>query len=59
VAVLVDAGMVARHKDGTHVYYRIADEGVLALCEQVCGALQTQLATLSKLVGATPARVLR
>jgi len=52
LAVLVDAGMVARRKDGTHVYYRIADEGVFALCEQVCGSLQTHLATLSKLVGA-------
>jgi DNA-binding transcriptional ArsR family regulator len=56
LAVLVDAGMVARRKDGTHVYYRIADEGVFALCEQVCGSLQSQLATLSKLVGASSAR---
>jgi DNA-binding transcriptional ArsR family regulator len=53
LAVLVDAGMVARRKEGTHVYYGIADEGVFALCEQVCGSLQLQLATLSKLVGAT------
>jgi len=53
LAVLVDAGMVARRKDGTHVYYRIADEGVFALCELVCDSLQAQLATLSKLVGAS------
>jgi DNA-binding transcriptional ArsR family regulator len=51
LAVLVDAGMVARRKDGTHVYYRIADEGVFAVCEQVCGSLQSQLATLTALVG--------
>ena len=50
LAVLVDAGMVARSKDGTHVYYGIADDGVFALCEQICGSLQTQLATLSKVV---------
>jgi len=56
LAVLVDAGMLARRKDGTHVYYSIADEGVFALCEQVCGALQTQLASLSKLVGGASAR---
>ena len=56
LAVLVDAGMVARRKDGTHVYYRIADEGVFALCEQVCGSLQSQLATLTALVGAITAR---
>ena len=54
LAVLVDAGMLARRKAGNHVYYRIADEGVFALCEQVCGSLQAQLATLSKLVGAAP-----
>src|SRR5690349_9109535 len=54
LAVLTDAGMLARRKDGTHVYYRIADEAVLELCEQVCGSLQTQLATLNALVtGAT------
>src|SRR5262245_18592480 len=50
LAVLVDAGMLARRKDGNHVYYRIADEGVSALCEQVCGSLQAQLATLKALV---------
>jgi DNA-binding transcriptional ArsR family regulator len=56
LAVLVDAGMIARRKDGTHVYYRIADEGVFALCEQVCGSLQSQLATLAALVGAVGTR---
>jgi len=56
LAVLVDAGMVARRKDGTHAYYRIADEAVFALCEQVCGSLQTQLAALSALVTGGPPR---
>jgi DNA-binding transcriptional ArsR family regulator len=50
LAVLVDAGMLSRRKDGTHVYYGIADEGVFALCEQVCGSLQAQLTTLNALV---------
>jgi DNA-binding transcriptional ArsR family regulator len=53
LAVLVDAGMLARRKDGTHAYYRIADEGVFALCEQVCGSLQAQLAALNALVAGT------
>ena len=53
LAVLTDAAMVIRRKDGTHVYYRIADEGVFALCEQVCGSLQQQLATLNALVSGT------
>jgi DNA-binding transcriptional ArsR family regulator len=50
LAVLVDSGMLARRKGGTHVYYRVADEGVFALCEQVCGSLQTHLAALNALV---------
>ena len=51
LAVLVDAGMLARRKQGNHVYYRIADEAVFTLCEQVCGSLQAQLAQLNALVG--------
>ena len=42
--------IVGRRKDGNHVYYRIVDEGVLTLCEDVCGSVQQQLRTLSKLV---------
>ena len=51
LAVLVEAGTLARRKDGTHVYYRIADEGVFAICEQVCGSLHAQLTALAALVG--------
>lgn len=54
LAVLVDAGMLSRRKEGTHVYYRIADEGVFTLCEQVCGSLQEQLAALNELIGGAP-----
>jgi DNA-binding transcriptional ArsR family regulator len=50
LAVLADAGILGRRKDGTHVYYRIVDEGVLALCEDVCGSLQQQLRSLTALV---------
>ena len=56
LAVLADAAMVARRKEGTHVYYRIADEGVFALCEQICGSLQSQLSTLTALIGGTATR---
>jgi DNA-binding transcriptional ArsR family regulator len=49
--VLADAGMVQRRKAGNHVYYGIADEGVFALCEQVCGSLQAQLSSLAALIG--------
>ena len=55
LAVLTDAGVLGRRKEGNHVYYRIADEGVFTLCEDVCGSLQEQLRSLSELVaGATP-----
>lgn len=55
LAVLTESGMLSRRKEGTHVYYGIADEAVFALCEQVCGSLQAQLATLSALVAGTGA----
>jgi DNA-binding transcriptional ArsR family regulator len=50
LAVLASAGVLGRRKDGNHVYYRITDESVLALCEDVCGSVQEQLRTLSALV---------
>lgn len=50
LAVLADVGIVGRRKVGNHVYYRIVDEGVFALCDQVCGAVQQQLRTLNELV---------
>ena len=53
LAVLADAGIVGRRKDGTRVYYRIVDEAVLGLCEQVCASLQTHLGALAALVGGT------
>jgi DNA-binding transcriptional ArsR family regulator len=50
LAVLGDVGILGRRKEGTHVYYRIVDESVLALCEQVCGSVQQQLRVLSELM---------
>jgi len=53
LGVLADAGIVGRRRDGIRVYYRIVDEGVIGLCEQVCGSLRTQLAVLTALVDNT------
>ncbi len=50
LAVLAEVGILGRRKQGNHVYYRIVDEGVFALCEQVCGSVQQQLRALSELV---------
>jgi DNA-binding transcriptional ArsR family regulator len=48
--VLLEAGIVGRRKEGNRAHYAIADESVFALCEQVCGSLQRQLAELNALV---------
>lgn len=57
LTVLAEAGVVARRKQGNYVYYRIADAGVLSLCEQVCGSLEQQLHALSAAVtGVRPSR---
>lgn len=48
--VLLEAGIVGRRKDGNSAYYSIADPSVFALCEEVCGSVQRQLAELSALV---------
>ena len=50
LSVLADAGILGRRKDGNHVYYRIVDQGVLALCEDVCGSVQQHLRSLNALV---------
>jgi DNA-binding transcriptional ArsR family regulator len=51
LTVLADVGILGRRKAGTHVYYRIVDEDVLLLCDQVCGSVQRQVHALSELVG--------
>ena len=50
LSVLAAAGLVARRKAGNHVVYRIADENVFQLCDQVCGSVRMQLETLGALV---------
>jgi DNA-binding transcriptional ArsR family regulator len=50
LAVLADVGILGRRKEGNHVYYRVVDEGVYALCEAVCGSVRQQLRSLNELV---------
>ncbi|HMD56394.1 MAG TPA: metalloregulator ArsR/SmtB family transcription factor [Solirubrobacteraceae bacterium] len=54
LGVLLQAGIVARRKDGNSSIYSIADPGVYELCEQVCGGLQAQFAELAALVQSAP-----
>ncbi len=37
------AGFIARRKDGLFVYYQLADDDVLALCDLVCGRVVREL----------------
>lgn len=50
LAMMVDAGMVRRVKDGTRASFSIADETLFDLCEQVCGSLRRQVAELDSLL---------
>ena len=47
LGVLARVGIVGRRRDGTFAYYRITDESVLAMCEQVCGAVQRDIGRLA------------
>ena len=50
LGVLLQAGIVGRRKEGNFVHYRIVDHGVFALCEEVCGSVQRQLAELGQIL---------
>lgn len=50
LGVLLRAGIVGRRKDGLFVLYRIVDEGVFDLCEQVCGSVRRQLTDLDRIL---------
>lgn len=53
LGVLLQAGIVARRKEGTTALYRVADAGVYELCEQVCGGLQAQISEINALMEGT------
>ena len=50
LGVLLNAGMVARTKQGTSSLYSIADPGVFELCDQVCGGLRRQVSELDAIL---------
>jgi DNA-binding transcriptional ArsR family regulator len=50
LVLLQRAGVVARRKEGNFAYYRIVDETVFAVCEAVCGSLQSRLEALRRVV---------
>lgn len=36
---LVEAGILARRKEGLAVFYKIADPAIFKICDQVCGSI--------------------
>jgi DNA-binding transcriptional ArsR family regulator len=50
LAALRAEGFVARRKQGTSSLYRIADPAVLELCDRLCEAMESQLATLGSML---------
>jgi len=54
LVLLQHAGIVARRKQGNFAYYRIVDEGVYALCEDVCGSLRSRFDALRRVTGPDP-----
>ena len=55
LATLHQEGIVTRRKEGNRVLYRIVDEGVLELCEHVCGGIERDLERTGRLLAGTAA----
>jgi DNA-binding transcriptional ArsR family regulator len=46
LGILTAAGIVSRRREGNSIRYRVLDEGVFRLCEDVCGSIEQHLDTL-------------
>jgi ArsR family transcriptional regulator len=50
LAVLLRERVVARRREGSRAIYRITDQTLIKLCDEVCTAMREQLRELSALV---------
>ena len=50
LAVLLNARMVGRRREGSRAIYRIADPTLMRLCDEVCSSVREQLRELSVMV---------
>lgn len=50
LGTLLQAGIVARRREGNFIYYRIAEPAVFVLCETICGSLRREIETLDAVV---------
>ena len=55
VAALARAGFVAARREGTRVFYRIADPYVAQICQAVCDGLVKQIQQGRSVLGLAPA----
>lgn len=55
LALMLREGVVARRKQGLHVYYAVTDAHVFELCDVVCGGLNQQLSREIETLSAVPA----
>lgn len=42
------AGILARRREGNSVIYSLADTGMVEMCDQVCGSMEQQLASVAE-----------
>ena len=52
LGVLLEAGLVARRREGVSVRYRVTDDFVFALCDTVCASLTERLSAQQTAVAA-------
>ncbi|HZS31328.1 MAG TPA: metalloregulator ArsR/SmtB family transcription factor [Gaiellaceae bacterium] len=50
LGALAGAGVVGRRKEGNFVYYRVVDDGIWQLCNDVCGSVERRLGELRELL---------
>jgi len=50
LGALATAGVVARRKQGNFVFYRVIDNGIWQLCDDVCGSVERRLGELQNLL---------
>jgi ArsR family transcriptional regulator len=53
LAVLRAERMVVRRRSGSHALYRVADPGLIRLCDEVCAGVRQELQELSSVAGSS------
>lgn len=50
LALLLDAGIVARRKEGLNTFYRVVDDTIFDLCETVCSRLSERYSARADII---------